>query len=246
MKNILLTCLAAVLLFSASAAISLYLQTPGPKGGERDKEAPRAEEKRAEKVPRANEEPATPIVQQPAGSSSEQATRLLTRLNDREQGLKKREEDLRKQEQRMEIVLEDVRGERAVLDGLRKEFGEEMKRLTEKQDTVARKARGLEEQKEAATKLLSEMRGRQIELEKSESGNLNRMASISDVMPPEKAAAILKQLAESGQTETAVKLLGQMKERRAAQVLAEMTDVTLAAQLLDKLRGLKKPGGGMP
>lgn len=239
MKNIIITCLAAVLLFTLSAAVSLYLQSPAFK---RDKEAAHGDEG-GEKVTarkEKKEEPATPIAQAPPANANEQVTRLLTRLQEREQALKKREEDLRKQEGRLEVIMDDIRGERAALDALRKQISDEMGGLNEKQDNVNRKARGLEEQKEAAAKLLAEMRKRQIEVEKGESSNLSRMASISDGMPPEKAAAILKQLADGGQMETAVKLLAQMKERRAAQVLAEMTDVALAAQLLDKLRGLKK------
>ena len=40
---------------------------------------------------------------------------------------------------------------------------------------------------------------------------------------------------------TAVKLLGQMQERQAAKVLAELPEPDLAATLLEKLRGLKRP-----
>jgi flagellar motility protein MotE (MotC chaperone) len=36
-------------------------------------------------------------------------------------------------------------------------------------------------------------------------------------------------------------VLSQMKERQAARVLAEMPDPALAAQLLDKMRTLKRP-----
>ncbi len=68
-----------------------------------------------------------------------------------------------------------------------------------------------------------------------------RMATISDSMPADETARLLEQLAGSGEMEAAVKLLGQMKVRRAAVVLAEMTDVALAARLIDKLRGLKRP-----
>ncbi len=247
MKNIILTCLAAVLLFSLSAAVSLYLQGPSFK---RDKESAKGDESGEKAAPakkeKKPEEPATPIAQAPPANANEQVTRLLTRLQDREQALKKREEELRKQEGRLEVVMDDIRGERAGLDAMRKQIAEEMSRLNEKQDTINRKTRSLEEQKDAAAKLLAEMRKRQVELDKGETANISRMATISDSMPPEKAAAILKQLADGGQLDTAVKLLAQMKERRAAQVLAEMTDVALAAQLLEKLRGVRKaaaPGG---
>jgi hypothetical protein len=62
---------------------------------------------------------------------------------------------------------------------------------------------------------------------------------------------MLKQMAESGRLETAAKILSLMKDRNSARVLAELSDPALAAQLLDKMRGIKaastspppRPGG---
>lgn len=246
LKNIIITCLVAALLFAVSAGISLYLQGPASQpGAGKDKDAAKGEVKAGKEG--ANEKPARksedlpPLVTAPPASTNEQAARLLARLQEKEQALKAREEAARKQEGRLEIVLEDIRGERALLDLLRKQIAAELARLTDKQATVARKASGLEVQKKEAAKLLADMRARQIELEKGESTNLTKMASLADSMPPEKAAAVIKQLADSGKVDTAVKLLGQMKASRAAQVLAEITDAALAAQLLEKMLGLKRP-----
>ena len=57
----------------------------------------------------------------------------------------------------------------------------------------------------------------------------------------------VQQMADGGKMETAVKLLGLMKERQAAKVLAELSTASaegagLAAQLLEKMKGFKRPG----
>src|SRR5262249_26141571 len=158
-------------------------------------------------------------------------------LQEREQALQRRETDARKEEQRVKIVMEDVRGERAVIDTLRKQFSDELQRLNKKEVTLATTAKGLDEQKEAAKKILEEMKKRQRESGVGESASIARMASLLDSMEPERGAAIARQLAGGGKKETAVKALGLMKERQAAQLLSVMTDVTLAAELLEKLRG---------
>lgn len=245
MKNILLIIVTAVVLFGVSAAISLYLQNPAAlRGPDKDKDGAKADDKEKEKdAARRKGEDTTPIAPPPPSTPSEQVTRLLARLQEREGELKRREEDVRKQETRLEILLEDIKAERSVLDGLRKRFDDELKRLNDKDATIATKAKGLDEQKAAAKKLLDEMRKRQVDLEKGESGNITRMASLMDSMDSDKGAAIIRQLAEGGQKDTAVKVLGLMKDRKAAQLLAAMTDVQLAAELLEKLRGLRRANG---
>lgn len=249
MKNIIITCLTAALLFAVSAGISLYLQNAGGlRGPDKDKEEAKAEEKgkakgKEKEASSRRSEEFTPITPAQPATTSEQVTRLLSRLQDREQALIRREEDARKKEQRLEIVMEDIRAERAVLDALRKQFEAELKRLTEKDASIASKAKGLDEQKEEAKKFLDEMKKRQLDFEKGESVNITKMASLMDGMEPEKGAAILRAMADGGQKDTAVKVLALMKERKAAQLLEAMTDVTLAAELLKMLQGLKRVSG---
>jgi flagellar motility protein MotE (MotC chaperone) len=251
MRNILILALASILLFSLSAALSLYLNWPGKQASTDGSHAGNGKGKGKDTKDGEPDTSLAPIVGQPTPKAAEEAAQLLARLRQRSADLEKREDEARRQEQRMQIVMDDIKGERGVIDSLRAELSEELKKLKEKQEGITRKARGLEEQKEAAKRLLADLEKRQIVLEKNEDKNFDRMATISDSMPAEKAARLLKQMADSGQMETAVKVLGQMRERRAAAVLAEITDVALSAQLMEKLRGLKRPapataGAGPP
>jgi flagellar motility protein MotE (MotC chaperone) len=79
-----------------------------------------------------------------------------------------------------------------------------------------------------------------------EKERIKQVASMYDSMEPASAAKILQTLSDSGNLDTAVKILASMRERQAARVLAELGDPTLAAQLVDKLRGLKKPAEPTP
>ncbi len=65
-------------------------------------------------------------------------------------------------------------------------------------------------------------------------------------MPSDSAGKILETLGNSGSMDVAVKILGTMRDRQAAKVLAEMKDQQLAAEMVQALRGLKKPGTAVP
>lgn len=91
---------------------------------------------------------------------------------------------------------------------------------------------------------IAEIQKKQADLDAIERKNIDKMAAMYDTMAPESAAKIVQQMADSGKLDTAVKILAQMKDRQAARVLAELTDVTLAAQLLDKLRLFKRTAPG--
>jgi hypothetical protein len=236
MKSIIGMFLAAVLLFTLSAAVSLYissLRRPTDPASESGKEKEAKAREKTVTTPPAIVEPQPP-------KSAEEAAALLARVRDRQIEVQRREEEARKQEQRLQLMMDDLKGERVVIDNLRKQFSDEMKKINEKQEDLVRRSRGLEEQKAAAKRLLDEMKSRQVEFEKGEAKNIDKIASTLESVPPEKGAQIIKQMADNGQIDTAVKLLSQMQGRRAANILAELTDVALAAQLIDKLRGVKR------
>lgn len=242
MKNILLLVLAAVLLFSLSAAISLYLNSPrGKPEGEESKKAKNEPKtgNEGEKKSSGSLEGVAPVVA-PSKSSSEEVARLLTRVKSREEEVTRREEDARKYEQRLQIVMENLRGERSALESLRKQFNEELKRIEISHQSLGQRAKSLEEDKKTAAKSLAEIQQRLVEFEKGEQVNLERMARWVESTPPDRGAALIKQLADSGQIDTSVKLLSLMQPRQVSRIMAEMSDLQLAAQLMDRTRGLPR------
>src|SRR5207237_6579057 len=116
-------------------------------------------------------------------------------------------------------------------------------------DVERERAKG-EEKRQETDKKVAEMQKNLFELEGVERENIRKMAETFDTMAPESAAKILQSMADTANMDTAVKVLGQMRERQAAKVLAELSGSTpegaaLAAQLLEKLKGFKRPSSAM-
>ncbi|MBY0231778.1 MAG: hypothetical protein K2W96_21030 [Gemmataceae bacterium] len=258
MKSIVAACVAAVLLFALSAALSLYLtssakpeadhdgkKAAGDHKGEKKKraegkdhldEAKDGKDRHDDRKEAAHKEPVDPPSKRP-----DDAVALLERLRQRAADLENREGEIRAREQRVQLVIDDIGAERAVMDSIRAQIAGEIKGLDENREKMDRSTRSLEDQKRAAQELLAQLEKEKTSFGKDELKNIDQIALIFESMPADKAARMLEQLANSGQMETAVKLLGRAKERRAAAILAEVGDVALSAQLVDKLRGLKRP-----
>lgn len=139
----------------------------------------------------------------------------------------------------MEVVAADLNGQMQDYDKLLKKVGAEMKQLLLKQDELDAKA--AEVQKEADRISKTNPDPKKAEADTDERANIARMASLADQMTPTAAAQVIQQLADSGKTDTAVKMLAQMKERTAAKAIDAITDPTLPPVLFEKWRTLKKP-----
>jgi flagellar motility protein MotE (MotC chaperone) len=210
MKNFLILGLLALLLFSVSAALSLWLNqsrtAPDP-AAEKDKAAAKT------RAPEGKDPPEPRPL--PKVEPTPDASALLT---DREARLARRSAQV-------ELVMRDIQSQREAVEATLRQVNAELKAAAARTgdlDAVA-----------------ADLRRKTTEYEGTEAKNIDLMAARLEPMPPESAAPILRQMAESGQMATAVKVLAKMKERQAARVLAELGDPALAAQILDKMRGLK-------
>lgn len=234
MKNFAILGLTALLLFSVSAGISVWLQTSKPEEtadtGKKKKKAsaeekdegkghtaPEAEQPKSAK---AGQDILTPPGQAGGSRADEAEQRLETKLR------------------RIEVVLADIRAEREALDQLTKRVLAEMKAA---QTTLAEaEARAAE-----ADKLQLASAKTTAEAEAADRKNISQMATIYEAMPADNAARILRQTADGGKMDTAVRVLSAMKESKAAKILVEIEqmDAGLAAQLIEKMR-TKKPAAG--
>jgi flagellar motility protein MotE (MotC chaperone) len=248
MKRILIYGLAGTMLFAASATISLWTQQQMLPKADADaahatKSTKEGGAKAAHEAPKTDSaEELRPVVRPSGPPSPEDTARLANSLRDRLKVVREREEQVGSRQKQLELIYQDIRGERNVLDELRKQVADEMKALNDKLVSMDRKAGDFEQQRQSMAKSMAEIKKGQIDLDGSERKNIDRIATTFDSMAPEAAARILQQMSDNGQLNTAVKLLGQMKERQAAKVLAELTDASLAAQMLEKMRGLKRAG----
>src|SRR5206468_3494113 len=142
-----------------------------------------------------------------------------------------------------ELVAGDLRGERAAIDNLRKQVLEDLKRLDDKLDQVEEKEREAEHSADQPprshpTKPMPKAPGAQdkVDLGISDSETAIMLSNLT----PEAAANILEQLALNNKLDKAAKLLADLPDRQAAQILALITDQNLAGQLVEKSKLYKR------
>lgn len=249
-----------ILLFAVSASVSWFLQGPKIPSGDltptRKTSPPKITERpsRPQTTPEAQaqppgEPPPRSVARPPYTPGTDDAVQLAASLRERLAAVREKEDKLAAQQKNLELVYQDIRGERGAIDELRKQVTEELKAVQGKMSDVERERAKAEEKRQETDQKVSEMQKNLFELEGVERDNIRKMAETFDSMAPESAAKILQSLADTARMDTAVKVLGQMKERQAAKVLAELSTTTpdgaaLAAQLLEKLKGFKRPSSG--
>lgn len=227
MKNIIVIGLVSLVLFGVSAGLSVWLQSnakPSDTGHE-DKKKKAADdhgdgkEKDKDHPESKDKEKEKPDEKKPP-TSKEIERAEYRRLQ-------------------MEVVAADLNGQMQQYDKLLKQVGAEMKQLLARQDELDAKAADVQKEADRISKTAPDPK--KGEGEADERANIARMASLAEQMPPASAAQVIQQLADSGKTDTAVKMIAQMKERAAAKAIDAITDPTLPPVLFEKLRTLKKP-----
>ena len=252
MKKMLVFGLTAVVLFGLSATASWFLRQQKKPQGEHeaahgepapaDAEAPhKSSMDGLAEFSAAGTGRERPAARPPFTVGAEEAVQLANSLRDRLGSVREREARLAARQKQFELIYKDIQAERGAIDELRKQVSAEGKAVESQLTALEQKHAELEQQQQKTTTQLSDLEKNVVQLEGLEQGNLKKIADMYDSMAPESAAKILQQLAETGKMDTAVKMLGLMKERQAAKVLAELSDPALAAQLLDKLKDLKRP-----
>lgn len=229
MKNFLILGLTALLLFSISAALSLWLNQ-GRYASENSSPSTEKSGKKGSTEKEATEPHNTKTEHKAESGLGGTDPDSLSKLSQREKRI-----DLRSEE--ISLILKDVLAQRDTIDTLIRQVAVELKTAEGKVNDLEVRAAELEKKR--------------VDFDIAERKNIERIAGLLDAMAPESAAATLKQMADSGKLEVAAKVLALMKDRNAARALGELADPSLAAQLLDKMRLLKaastapgvRPGG---
>lgn len=255
MKTLLIVGVISLMLFVLSAGASFFWQQKLhllEHGNEKAAEPSAKETTRSRTEHHAEKPPAPPVaaghddrspraaVRPTYNPGTEEIARMTSELRSRLASVREREEQLTARKKMIELIQEDIRGERTALDELRTQIKSEMESLNEAVDSMEKQRGNLDEERQKISKNTLDMEARIVQLQKEEQDNLKKMSGMYNSMAPEIAARILQNLADTGKMDTAVKVLGQMQERQAAKVLAELTDAGLAAQLVEKLKGLRR------
>ena len=218
MKNFLILGLTALLMFSLSAALSLWLNQ-GRWPSDTSPSTEKAGKKAVEKEPGESRPPAKSDPKgdhKDVGATASDPSSLAA--------LREREARLERRATQIDLVLRDIQSQREVVDTLLRQVSAELKTVGSKVSDLDVRAAELDKKK--------------LEFDAIERKNIERMAGMYDAMAPESAAKIIQQMVDSGRLDTAAKTLSLMKDRNSARLLSEL-DPALAAQLLDKMRGLR-------
>jgi flagellar motility protein MotE (MotC chaperone) len=258
MKKFMMLGMTALVLFSLSAGASWFLQKARLAAATEPTMADSTERAAERQTPRHHswdmEEDRDAFMpteshgnmRPPYTPAANEAVQLANSLRTRLAAVREREALLLGRQKQLELVFNDIKSERASIDEMRKQVAEEMKAVERQLLNLEKKRAELDDKQQEVNTHVKEMEKNVVQLDGMEQGNLKKIADMYDSMAPESAGKILKQLAESGKMDTAVKLLGLMKERQAAKVLADLEDPALAAQLLEKMKDVKRPAKKQP
>jgi len=176
----------------------------------------------------------------PRPVSVEELLRYSLGLKTREAAINDREKGLERRQSQVNIALTDIQGEQHELDGLRRQVKDQIsavdnllaKLTEERQQFEAEKSKAQEEMKKYDTVKKDD--------DVAQRDNVKKMSAWFQGMEPEKAAGLLKGLANEGKMELAVQLLANFEEREASKVLDAIDDTTLTVELAEAFRTFKR------
>ena len=174
--------------------------------------------------------------------TTEEVFRYGVNIRSQLEGLQQRQDALAREEARIKLMHNDIRGIRQEVDGLQSRVNEALtmaeRLLAQLQAEWAELENQMQppaEETTAQTTTPDEQYGPG-ELESSK-----KLAQLIQGMPPEKAAEYLKQLSNEGRIATAAKVLDNIQSRDAAKIIGAMDDPALWVQLTESLSKLRLP-----
>ena len=245
MRTIIILGVMAVVLFGVAWGASSYLATYLDEKNGPHKDANAGDTgKEKELPPLARGAETQPRTRTGSGPDNEQLVQELSKLRERQEGVSRQEQQLTARRRALEIIKQDIRGEREEIDRLRQEVSEQLKGAGEEMSAVERRAQDLEKKKLETEELVKGAKRGIYEADTIRSGNSKKVGGIFDTADPSDVAGIFERMVESGDLTTAAQILANMKDRRAAGVLSAFKDKAMAAQLAEKMVGLKQASAG--
>ncbi len=249
MRKVIVVALLAVILFGLSAGGSWFLkQLQDQKAKSQGEETASGTETTAKEKERAPE-PRGTGGELPRGgltgrrefnSEADATVQQAARLRDQQEELRRREDQFNARLKNLDLIKQDIRGERDAMDRLRTQLTEEKKVAEETLLGAERKLRQSDEKQSETKAFLEEQKKKLTEVDATRFSNIKRVGGVSETMNPADAATIIMSMADTGNLDTAALLLSNMKDRKAADVLSQIPDKALAAQLLEKMISLKQ------
>ena len=186
-------------------------------------------------------EPGLPVAVRPRPMSVEEILRYGMGLNQREEAIRLREEELDAENLQARLVLADLRGEQEAIDGLRAHVQSQLEAADDVLRRIEEARSGLSDARSQAEQDLRNAQQAQIRVDEQQRENIKQTASWLQAMDPEKAADVLREMANDGRLERGVLLLAQLEEREVAKILSALDEASLVDEIIDRFQDLQRP-----
>lgn len=237
MKNIIIAILTSIVLFAASAGTSMYLNQPvedvNPEEEMKKLDLPPDEP--FPELPVEEMVSQMPVAGRPDQQLTIEAVRQMTNSAEkRHKQLDEREKQLKKEEDRVQILFNDLKRAKD--------------ELTAFSEGIEAKVNAIDRMNVQLQKVLANIDARKKELEKLEqktgietdesaklSEKVKTVKSWFEALEAQQAADILVEKANQGDLKFAAELLHSLQGRQQAKILSAIDDATLASELLDEV-----------
>ncbi|MFK7737119.1 MAG: hypothetical protein AB8B50_13875 [Pirellulaceae bacterium] len=237
MKSIIAAVVTCVVLFGISLGATHFLLPPENPEDSATTELADTEAAEAEEDASLQQMVSMPVSLRPENDVSvESVLQMSESIKKTEQQLIAREKDIAKQEQRVQLLFQDLETEqdelKAFSEGVDQKV-EMLSRMTDKlQNTIADIDAKRAELDALKTSLGEDDVSKQAEMDDKVKAVTPWFASVA----PEQASTYLKEMANNGSVEFAASLLDSMPDRQKSKILGAMNDPLLVEQLIEALR----------
>ena len=138
-------------------------------------------------------------------------------LKERERGLKQDEEQFQQRQIQQQLVLSDIQAEQQTMDGLRTQLTSDLSSTQTMIDELNRLRDAVISEREKTKREYGEIEAQRIDISAQHQTNDKKLSTLLQGMSAEKAAAVLKEMANDGNMKVAVQLLSNFEEREAAE-----------------------------
>ena len=159
------------------------------------------------------------------------------KLDEREQTLQGREQEMENEEKRLKIILGDIQAEAATMESIQQSITDNLQVLENKLLQVQETQTATQDARNEVDEEKKKLDEFKMELGMNERENLKQIAQVVAGMDAGEAAGLLQEYANSGKLDLAAEILGRLEARDAAGVLGELgADKALQMQLTEKMR----------
>lgn len=156
------------------------------------------------------------------------------------ESLRQREEELRKEELRLQLVQKDIEGQKREVEGILTQSQHAVKAAEDMLLQVQQQQQALVAEKQQRQSELEEIRRTKETPDADKQTNTKKMAELLGSMKAEDAAEVLKNLADKGNTDYVLRLLDNIEQRDAAKILDALGNPELVADLTEGYQELKR------